>query len=50
MSFVDVFGLLVPGSFAALLLVEWLFPARVLPKAPGFRWLPGSGGSAPPAC
>lgn len=39
MSFVDIFSLLVPGSFGALLLVEALFPARVLPRAPGFRWL-----------
>lgn len=39
MSFVDIFGLLVPGSFGALLLIEALFPARALPSAPGFRFL-----------
>lgn len=39
MSFVDIFGLLVPGSFGALLLAESLFPARALKSAPGFRLL-----------
>lgn len=39
MSMVDTLGLLIPVSFGGLLVVEALFPARSLPRAPGFRWL-----------
>jgi sterol desaturase/sphingolipid hydroxylase (fatty acid hydroxylase superfamily) len=39
MSFLDVFALLIPASFALLMVAEARFPARQLGPAPGFRWL-----------
>jgi sterol desaturase/sphingolipid hydroxylase (fatty acid hydroxylase superfamily) len=39
METVDAIGLLVPLTYAVMLLIEWRWPARVFPPRRGWRWL-----------